>query len=376
MAAFLPSRSLPIPKSRSSRNPPRCTAAPPKAAPLFIRAARGEKVPRPPVWLMRQAGRYMADFRQYSDNYPFRHRSETPDIATELSLQPWRSFKTDAIIMFSDILTPLPAMGVSFDVVKGTGPIIDKPIRTILDATGVATNFDTSHLHFVRDVLQRLRGEADNETALLGFVGAPFTLAAYMIEGKAQKNLLNVKKFMYTDSDSAAALQALLTRISEAIATYAIYQIDSGAQAVQLFDSWAHHLSPRQYAEYAIPYAKRVIEKVKAARPEVPIIFFANGSAGKLAEIRQIAAIADVIGVDWGVDIAEARRELGDVVLQGNVDPAILAVGSDDAIRAAVLETVDKAGGNLILNLGHGVVQQTPERAVGVFVDAARKIGA
>lgn len=397
---FLSSQPLPLSSlapPRRSRCPlshhPRATAStdshplpsqsPAKIAePLLIRVARKQPVDRPPVWLMRQAGRYMAAFRNYSDVHPFRHRSESPHIATELSLQPYRAFGTDAIIMFSDILTPLPALGINFDVISGSGPRIDKPIRDVERmAMQLETVFDPQgELPFISDILGDLRAHlaSDPETALLGFVAAPFTLASYIIEGHAVKNLLHVKQFMYGDEGGhgATSLHALLDYLAEALARYAIYQIDCGAQAVQLFDSWAHHLSPEQYAQFALPYAAKAASIIKEQRPDSPIIFFANGSAGKLYDIgRQMCPVADVIGLDWSVRMSDARRIFGDdVVLQGNVDPTVLAVGTEKQIRQEVRNTFEQGGRNLIINLGHGVIKQTPESAVATFVDEVKSL--
>ncbi|CDF34977.1 unnamed protein product [Chondrus crispus] len=351
------------------------------ATPLLVRAARGEPVPRPPVWLMRQAGRYMADFRAFSDHHPFRHRSETPDIAFELSMQPYRAFATDAVIMFSDILTPLPALGIDFDIVSGKGPRIPDPIRTIDQARRFASaSFDpASSLPFVAELLKRLRDELASEpAALVGFVGAPFTLAAYAIEGAAAKNIVATKRLMYSSTEEEQVLSTVLDKLGSVVADYAVFQVRQGAQVIQFFDSWAHHLSPDQYSTYALPAARKAAESFKAQCPKIPLIFFANGAGGKLEMIQdQLGHVVDVVGIDWSVSMSDARRRLGkDVVLQGNVDPSILATGSEDAIRKAVRDTVSQADGPLILNLGHGVIKETPEDAVGVFCDAARNMAA
>lgn len=335
---------------------------------------------------MRQAGRYMAAFREYSDRHAFRHRSETSEIAIELSLQPWRAFGTDAVIMFSDILTPLPALGVEFDVVRGKGPVFDTPMRS---SSSVRQFLDAvpdygSSLPFIAEILGSLKGtlaESQKDTTLLGFVGAPFTLAAYMIEGRGVKHLSQIKSMMYASSTddfyNPIVLHDILAKLSDAIAQYAIHQLDCGAQAVQLFDSWAHHLSPDQYKEIALPYAAKVAQIIRAQRPNAVIIFFANGSGGKLHDISEvIAPLVDVIGIDWGVRMSEARAILGEsVVLQGNVDPSILTFGSEEQIRKAVRDTVRQAGGEkLILNLGHGVIKETPESSVAAFVDEVKQL--
>ncbi|GFH11531.1 uroporphyrinogen decarboxylase, partial [Haematococcus lacustris] len=239
--------------------------------PLLLRVARGEEAERTPVWLMRQAGRYMAAFRQFSDKYPFRMRSETPDIAIELSLQPWKAYKTDGVIFFSDILTPLPALGIEFDVVKGKGPLIATPIRSMEQPMADPD----SRLPFIRTILSSLRHElAGSEAALLGFVGTPWTLAAYAMEGKADKDCKETKKIMF---NSPEVLHAFLDHLTLAITAYASYQIESGAQIIQLFDSWAHHLSPEQFAEFSLPYANKVTEALRTKYPHVPVIFHANG---------------------------------------------------------------------------------------------------
>lgn len=360
------------------------SATPTPSEPLLIRTARRQPVSRPPVWLMRQAGRYMAAFRQYSDHHPFRHRSESPSIAIELSLQPYRAFGTDAVIMFSDILTPLPALGVDFDVISGKGPAFPDPIRTTQHVRSLinAPFNPQKSLPFISEILTSLRDTLSKENpdvALLGFVGAPFTLAAYMIEGRPVKNLGHVKSMMYADNGGMdkKSLHAILDRLSHSVAEYAIYQIDCGAQAIQLFDSWAHHLSPDQYIEFALPYAAKVARLIRDSRPDAVIIFFANGSGGKLHDIADgIAPLVDVIGIDWGVRMSDARKVFGDnVVLQGNVDPSILTCGSESQIRTSVRSTVEQAGGkNLILNLGHGVIKETPENSVAHFVDEVKQL--
>ncbi|KAI7840333.1 hypothetical protein COHA_006115 [Chlorella ohadii] len=336
--------------SRSSRRS--CAARCAQQDPLLLRVARGEEAERTPVWLMRQAGRYMAAFREYSDRIGFRERSETASIAIELSLQPWRAFQTDGVIMFSDILTPLPALGIEFDVIKGKGPRIDNPIDS-MEAT-----------------LSTLRREIDGSGAtLLGFIGTPWTLAAYSVEGKADRNCRRTKTMMF---NNPAVLHALLDHLTEALIAYVGYQIEAGAQVVQLFDSWAHHLSPEQFAEFSMPYSERIIAAVRAKYPHVPLIFHANGAGGKHALLAQSSA--DVIGLDWECTMAGARQTIGsNRTLQGNVDPMVL-FGGEDEIRKAVTRCLVEAGPrHHILNVGHGVIEGTPEESVGLFCDLARQ---
>ncbi|KAL3696733.1 hypothetical protein R1sor_010809 [Riccia sorocarpa] len=341
--------------------------------PLLLRVARGEDAERTPVWLMRQAGRYMAEFRKYSQKYPFRLRSETPEIAIELSLQPWRAFQTDGVIMFSDILTPLPALGIEFDMVPGKGPVISTPVRSFDDLRSLRSMDDPDkELPFIREILSTLRAEINGESTILGFVGTPWTLAAYAMEGSANKNLLVTKSIMQNDP---AILETFLDHLSEALVVYICHQIDCGAQVVQLFDSWAHHLSPQQFRRFSLPYAEKVIRRVKERYPETPLIFHANGGTGKLHLLAE-GCNADVIGLDWSTEMQEARKTFGtNRVLQGNVDPMVL-FGSEEVIRREVERCITEAGRSQhILNVGHGVVQGTPEEAVRLFCQLARESG-
>ncbi|GIL58918.1 hypothetical protein Vafri_13925 [Volvox africanus] len=341
--------------------------------PLLLRVARGEDAERTPVWLMRQAGRYMAAFREYSDKYPFRMRSETPEIAIELSMQPLHAFRPDGIIFFSDILTPLPGMGLEFDMVKGKGPVISHPVRsTELLRRLVPLSDPSSKLPFIQTILSTLRKEADSAgVTLLGFIGTPWTLAAYAMEGKADKDCKETKKIMF---HNPGLLHSFLDFLTEQLIVYAGYQIESGAQVIQLFDSWAHHLSPTQFAEFSMPYAERITRALKAKYPHVPVIFHANGGTGKLELMRNTAA--DVVGLDWAVDMMDARSTLGPgVKVQGNVDPMAL-FGPEDRIRAEVERCLWAAGPRgHILNVGHGVVQGTPESSVALFCELARQSG-
>ena len=371
--------------SSSSSSPPVCDIAPTPYRvardeagdrDLLVRAARGEVVERTPVWLMRQAGRYMADFRKYSNVYGFRQRSETPEMAVELSTQCVKEYGMDGIIMFSDILTPLPVMGIDFDVVKGTGPVITTSIRTEEDVEALSDDYDfDAKLPFIRDILGQLKREADEaNTSLIGFVGAPFTLAAYTIEGKSSKDCLTTKKLiMAAEEGTNACVPMFLDRLAEMIGQYASHQIDCGAEVIQVFESWSHQLSPKLFAQVAKPASQKAIRIIKKNHPNVPVIYFANGGSSYLELQRDMGA--DMICVDWAVDMAEARKILGpDIPISGNIDPTIL-FGSQQQIEAAVRECIDKAGGpgKHLLNLGHGVMQGTPEIAVKWLVDECKR---
>ncbi|MBD1850422.1 uroporphyrinogen decarboxylase [Leptolyngbya sp. FACHB-711] len=339
--------------------------------PYLLRAARGEVLNRPPVWMMRQAGRYMKVYRDLRDKYPsFRERSENPDIAVEISLQPWRAFRPDGVILFSDILTPLPGIGIPFDIIESRGPIIDPPIRSQEQIDKLTPLDPDASLPFIRQILQTLRGEVGNEAAVLGFVGAPWTLAAYAIEGKSSKDYTIIKSMAFSEP---AMLHSFLGKIADSIATYACYQIDCGAQVVQMFDSWAGQLSPQDYKEFALPYQQRVVQQVKATHPDTPMILYISGSAGVLELMGQSGV--DIVSVDWTVDMADARRRLGpNVGVQGNIDPCVL-FGSQPFIRDRIIDTIKKAGNRgHILNLGHGILPKTPEENAAYFFETAKQI--
>ncbi|MEH2421873.1 MAG: uroporphyrinogen decarboxylase [Nostoc sp.] len=339
--------------------------------PHLLRAARGEVVDRPPVWMMRQAGRYMKAYRDLREKYPsFRDRSEIPDVAIEVSLQPWRAFQPDGVILFSDIVTPLPGLGIDMDIAEGKGPIIHSPLRTQEQIDRLHPLEPEASLPFIKTILQTLRSEVGNKSTVLGFVGAPWTLAAYAVEGKGSKTYSIIKNMAFSDP---IILHQLLAKLADAIAIYARYQIDSGAQVVQMFDSWAGQLSPQDYDTFALPYQQRVFQQVKQTHPDTPLILLVSGSAGVLERMAQSGA--DIVSVDWAVDMADARARLGkQVKVQGNLDPGVL-FGSRQFIRDRILDTVRKAGNwGHILNLGHGVLPETPEENVAFFFETAKEL--
>ncbi|WP_298907343.1 uroporphyrinogen decarboxylase [uncultured Nostoc sp.] len=339
--------------------------------PHLLRAARGEVVDRPPVWMMRQAGRYMKAYRDLREQYPsFRDRSEIPDVAIEVSLQPWRAFQPDGVILFSDIVTPLPGLGIDMDIAEGKGPIIHSPLRTQEQIDRLRPIDPEAALPFIKTILQTLRSEVGDKSTVLGFVGAPWTLAAYAVEGKGSKTYSIIKNMAFSEP---IILHQLLAKLADAIAIYARYQIDSGAQVVQMFDSWAGQLSPQDYDTFALPYQQRVFQQVKQTHPDTPLILLVSGSAGVLERMGQSGA--DIVSVDWAVDMADARARLGkQVKVQGNLDPGVL-FGSKQFIRDRILDTVRKAGNwGHILNLGHGVLPETPEENVAFFFETAKEL--
>ena len=344
---------------------------------ILVRAARGEKTERTPVWLMRQAGRYMAAFREYSDHIPFRERSETVDIAVELSLQCHRAYGMDGIIMFSDILTPLPCLGIDFDVVKGVGPVISTKIRTESDVQSLQRVSFAEKVPFIKNILGTLKEEATAaNTALIGFVGAPFTLASYTVEGKSSKHCEITNRLCLEDAAGTNRCMSLfLDQLAALIGDYACHQIDSGAEVIQIFESWAHQLSPQQFQTYAKPAAMKVIAQIKEKHPSVPVIYFANGGSSYLELQKDMGC--DMIAVDWSVDMAQARAILGpDIPISGNINPSILKFGTQEQIEQAVRDCIDKAGGpgnRHVLNLGHGVMQGTPECNVQYLIDECKR---
>lgn len=338
--------------------------------PYLLRAAKGEILPRPPVWMMRQAGRYMQIYRELRDKYPsFRERSENADLAIEISLQPWRAFQPDGVIMFSDILTPLAGIGIPFDIIESKGPIIDSPIRTQAQVDQLNPLDPDQSLPFIKTILKTLRQEVGNKSTVLGFVGAPWTLAAYAVEGKGSKSYSVIKGMAFSEP---SVLHQFLDKLADMIATYVRYQIDCGAQVVQIFDSWAGQLTPQDYDVFALPYQQKVVRLVKETHPDTPLILYISGSAGVLE--RMAKSGVDIISVDWTVDLAEARQRLGkSMMVQGNIDPGVL-FGSQPFIRERIIDTIRKAGNQgHILNLGHGVLVGTPEDNVRFFFETAKR---
>ncbi|GMH79301.1 hypothetical protein TL16_g08098 [Triparma laevis f. inornata] len=314
--------------------------------PLLIRAARGEKVERPPVWMMRQAGRHIKEYRDLVKKYPtFRERSEIPEVAVEVSLQPWRNYQTDGCILFSDILTPLPGLGLQFDIEEKKGPVLRK-----VDTWEAVNNmhlidpFETCP--FVDKSLRILRDEVNSETAVLGFVGCPYTLATYLVEGGTSKEYLEIKKMMSSDPQ---LLHAMLKNLADSIGEYACYQIEAGAQVIQIFDSWAGHLSPRDYDVFAAPYQKMILDKVKERHPEIPTIAYIKHSGALLERLTRTGV--DIVSLDWTVDMAEGRERIdaarkgmgleGRTGVQGNLDPALL-FADKETIKERTIEVSDE----------------------------------
>ncbi|MCI0486424.1 MAG: uroporphyrinogen decarboxylase [Blastocatellia bacterium] len=336
---------------------------------LLIRAARGERVERTPVWMMRQAGRYLPEYRAVRAETDFLTLCKTPDLAVEVSLQPYRILDTDAVIMFSDILIPVEAMGQEVRLTEQKGPELPDPIRTREQVDRLIVPDPIEKTGFVMEIIKRLRRELDGRVPLIGFAGAPWTLAAYMIEGGGSKNYAQVKRMMYA---APATLHALLDKIADTIILYLNAQIEAGAEVIQLFDSWAGELAPADYEEFALPYERKILESID--RDAAPSILFINGCGIFLEKMR--ASGADVLSIDWRIDLKEARERVGEgVTLQGNLDPCVL-LSTPEIITAKARELIEAGGGRRhILNLGHGILPMTPVENARAFIQAAKGAG-
>jgi uroporphyrinogen decarboxylase len=331
----------------------------------FLRACRRQPVDATPIWLMRQAGRYMPAYRALRERYGILDLIKQPDLACEVTLQPLAEFDFDAAIIFADILPLLEAMGLSLEFVRGEGPVIHNPLRTAADVEQLRIPLPEEALCFTLEAIRLARQElASRGIPLIGFSGAPFTLACYAVEGGASRHHARVKRLMMGEP---AVWDTLMTKLSDAAGRYLLAQVEAGAQAVQLFDSWCGELSPADYAAYVLPYTKRTIDVVRETG--VPIILFGVGTAGLLEFLPETGA--DVIGVDWRIALGEARCRLGpSVAIQGNLDPIAL-FAPWEALRDRARIVLDQAGDQPghIFNLGHGVLPETPLDNVKRLVD-------
>ncbi|MBI3058318.1 MAG: uroporphyrinogen decarboxylase [Deltaproteobacteria bacterium] len=336
----------------------------------FLAACRREKTPYTPVWLMRQAGRYMEEYRELRAKFSFLDLCKRPDLAAEITVTPVERLGVDAAILFADILLLLEPMGVGLEYTKEDGPMIQRPVRTGADVDRLLEFDPERALPFVFETVRKSCAALNGKVPLIGFSGAPFTLASYLIEGGGSRNYLHTKHLIYSDP---GAWSALMERLSRAIVGYLNGQIAAGAQAVQLFDSWVGCMSPDDYQQYVLPHARATIEGLT---PGTPVINFSTGTAGLLELIR--AAGGDIIGVDWRVNLDEAWERVGfDVGIQGNLDPVALFAPPDE-IRRRVREILRRAGGRPghIFNLGHGVLPNTPVDHVIAMVQAVHELSA
>lgn len=331
----------------------------------FLRACRRQPTDGTPIWLMRQAGRYMVEYRKLREKYTILQLIKTPELACEVTLQPINAFELDAAIIFADILPPLAGMGLELDFVKGEGPAIYNPVRTIEDVERLRVLPPEETLSFTLNAIKLARRELDGRgIPLIGFSGAPFTLASYAIEGGGSRNRIDVKTMMMSQPD---VWHKLMTKLSEVAGQYLLAQAQAGAHVLQLFDSWVGELSPYDYQHFVLPYSRHTIEI--ASQAGVPIIHFGTNTGGMLPLIK--AAGGDVIGVDWRIDLAEAWALLGDdVSIQGNLDPVAL-FADWDALKTRAQHILDSVKGKPghIFNLGHGILPETPIDNVRRLVD-------
>ena len=328
----------------------------------FLRACRREKTAFTPVWLMRQAGRYMPEYRALRAKHAFLELCKTPAAAAEVTLQPVERIGVDAAILFADILLVLEPLGVGLEFTRGEGPHIPRPIRSAADVARLPAVDVPSAVGYVFETVRLARKALAGRLPLIGFAGAPFTLASYLIEGGASRDFLYTKRFMRAEP---AAWHALMERLAAISADYLNGQIAAGAEAVQLFDSWVGALSLADYREFVQPHTSAVFRGLAAS---TPAIHFGTGTAALLEAMRD--AGGDVIGLDWRVDLGAAWDRLGDVAVQGNLDPAIL-LASPEEIRRAARAVLDGAAGRPghVFNLGHGVHAETPVDHVRALVD-------
>lgn len=328
------------------------------STPLFLRAASGEDTPQAPVWIMRQAGRYLPEYRALRENHDFWQMVRTPELAADVSLQPLRRFDLDAVILFSDIMTPLPSMGIDLDF--DPGPVIARPLRSADDVRTLRVPDAEEIAPFVGETLRRLR--AESTVPVIGFGGAPLTLAAYAVEGKGSKDFSVFRTFLRSEPQAAHALLEALADVSVA---YLRMQVQAGAQAIQLFDSWAGMLDEASYRAFGLPYAQRVLQGLSSMA--VPRIYLAVGSSHLYAAIDELEA--ETVSVDWRLPLSRVRQVIRGKTLQGNLDPTAL-LGPPTALGNAIDRVLlEGRGGAHVFNLGHGILRQTDPDRVAFLVD-------
>ena len=330
----------------------------------FLKACRREAVDCTPIWIMRQAGRYLPEYRALREKHAMLELAKTPELAARVTLQPVERFDLDAAILFSDIMVPLWGMGVPFRIEESVGPVIDNPIRGAAQIHALRTFDAAGDVPFVTESIRLVRAELGSRIPLIGFAGAPFTLASYLIEGKSPRRFRYTKALMF---DEPKLWDELMTKLTDTVIEYLKAQVEAGAQALQLFDSWAGSLSPTQYAAYAFPHSQRIFQALKKAG--VPLIHFGTETATLLDQMG--AAGADVVGADWRVPLDQAWKKVGETRgIQGNLDPAMM-FASFDVIRKEAALILDLAGSRPghIFNLGHGILPETPVDNVARLVD-------
>jgi uroporphyrinogen decarboxylase len=333
----------------------------------FLKACRREEVDTTPVWLMRQAGRYMKEYREIRNKVSFLTMCKTPELAVEVTLQPVRKLGVDAAILFADILLPLEGMGIGFEFTKNEGPVVHNPVRTFADVERVRVIEPEEDVPYVLETIRILRKELEGVVPLIGFSGAPFTLASYIVEGGHSRNYVYIKSMMYKEP---ATYHLFMEKVAKVIINYLNAQIEAGAQAVQIFDSWVGCLGVKDYEKFVMPYSEAVIDGL---HKKVPIIHYANGGSTLLELITR--AGGDLIGIDWRINLDAAWERIGyNRGIQGNLDPVVL-FASPKEIETRVKDILNRAAGRPghIFNLGHGILPETPVENVIAVVEAVHK---
>lgn len=342
----------------------------------FLRACRREYVDRTPVWFMRQAGRYMPEYREIRARHGFLEMVKTPEIAAEITLQPIKAFEVDAAIIYADILPPLEGLGLQLTYEKGEGPVIHNPLHTHADVEALRDADPRETVSYTLDAIKLVQRELNGRVPLIGFSGAPFTLASYAIEGGGSREYRRTKQLMYREPETWHLLMRKLTKL---ITDYAQAQLEAGADAIQLFDSWVGALAPNDFAEYVLPYIQQIIASVQAYRrpnsmQAAPVIYFGTGTAGLFGQIRQCGA--DVIGVDWRIPLDDAWAQIGPgFAIQGNLDPHVLFAPWPEIQRRAD-DILHRAAGRPghIFNLGHGILTETPVENVARLAEYVHSV--
>ncbi len=339
---------------------------------LLLRALRREPVAHTPVWIMRQAGRYLPEYRETRRQAgDFLTLCKTPELACEVTLQPLRRFALDAAILFSDILTIPDAMGLGLSFNEGEGPRIARPVRTASAARALGAPDPDTDLRYVMDAVRTIRGELDGRLPLIGFAGSPWTLATYMVEGGSSRDFRHTKSMLYGAPQTA---ERLLSTLAESVSLYLRAQVAAGVDVVMIFDTWGGVLSERHYHRFSLAYMQRIVADIAAATPQVPVILFTKGG-GQWLETIAASGCAGV-GLDWTVNLGEARRRVGTrVALQGNLDPAALHAPPEQIVAAVGEVLADYGPGpGHVFNLGHGIDQHVDPERVAVLVDAVHSI--
>jgi uroporphyrinogen decarboxylase len=334
----------------------------------LLRAARGEPVPHTPVWFMRQAGRSLPEYRRVRDGVPMLESCMRPDLVVEITLQPVRRYGVDAAIFFSDIVLPLKAVGVDLDIKPGVGPVLAKPVTSLADVEAIPV-LNAEHVPFITESVRALVGEL-GATPLIGFAGAPFTVASYLVEGGPSKEHARTKAMMY---GAPEVWDALMRKIASISAAYLRVQVEAGASAVQLFDSWAGATSPQDYRRSVMPYSASVLAAVEGLG--VPRIHFGVGTGELLGLMAE--AGADVVGVDWRVPLADGVRRVAGRAVQGNLDPSLVFAPTEVMLaRAAEVIEAGRAAPGHVFNLGHGVLPSTDPDALARLTDFVHEYSA